>query len=97
MNVRIFYMISANKKTSGQDPFVILYLSALELRKYISKLEKKSSGLDGGISNHLLNLSLPYIIDLLTYIFDLGTDENKTKIHLSLAKPKEVPFSKSKI
>ena len=44
------------QKTSGQDPFVIPYLSISELGKYISRLEeKKSSGLDG-ISNQLLKL-----------------------------------------
>ena len=47
------------QKTSGQDPFVIPYLSVSELGKYISRLEK-SSGLDG-ISNQLLKLSLPYM------------------------------------
>ena len=45
------------QNTSGQDPFVIPYLSVSELGKYISRLEnKKSSGLDG-ISNQLLKLS----------------------------------------
>ena len=59
------------QKTSGQDPFVIPYLSVSELDKYISRVEnKKSSGLDG-ISNQLLKLSLPYIIDSLTYVFNL--------------------------
>ena len=41
MSAQILYMISANKKSSGQDPFVIPYLSVLELGKYISKLENK--------------------------------------------------------
>ena len=69
-------MISANKKTSGQDPFVIPNLSVSELGKYISRLgkkkkkKKKSSGLDG-ISNQLLKLSLQYIIDSLIYVFNL--------------------------
>ena len=54
-------------KTRGQDPFVIPYLS-------VGKL-KKSSGLDG-ISNQLLKLSLPYIIDSLTYIFNLCIEKN---------------------
>ena len=71
-------MISAaknkQKKTSGQDPFVIPYISVSELGKYISRLEnKKSSGLDG-ISNQLLKLSLPYIIVCLTYVFNLYID-----------------------
>ena len=58
------------QKTSGQDPFVIRYLSVSELGKYISRLEFFSSGLDG-IGNQLLNLSLSYIIDSLTSIFNL--------------------------
>ena len=64
------------QKTSGQDSFIIPYLSVSELDKYISRLEnKKSSGLDG-ISNQLLKLSLPYITDLLTYVFNLCIEKN---------------------
>ena len=69
-------MISVNKKTSGQDPFVIPYLSFSELGKYISRLEnKKSSGLDG-TSNQLLKSPLPYIIDSLTNVFNLCIEKN---------------------
>ena len=65
------------QKTSGQDPFVIPYLSVSGLGKHISRLENKnSSGLDG-ISNQLLKLSLPYIIDSLTYVFNLCINNNK--------------------
>ena len=68
------------QKTSGQDPFVIPYLSVSELGKYISKLEnKKSSDLDG-ISNRLLKLSLPYIIDSLTYVFNSYIEINFSPI-----------------
>ena len=58
------------QKSSGQDLFVIPYLSVSELAKYILKLEKTttSSGLDG-VSNQLLKLSSPYITDSLTYVF----------------------------
>ena len=64
------------QKTSGQDPFVIPYLSVSELGKYISRLEnKKSSGLDG-VSNQLLNLSFPYVIYSLTYVFNLCIEKN---------------------
>ena len=42
MSDQILYMISANKKTSGQDPFVIQYFSVSELGKYISRLENKN-------------------------------------------------------
>ena len=40
MSIQIFCMISANKKTSQQDPFVIPHISFLELGKSILKLEK---------------------------------------------------------
>ena len=40
MSAQMLYMISANKqKTSGQDPFVIPYLSVSELGKYIARLD----------------------------------------------------------
>ena len=74
------------QKTSGQDPFVIPYLSVPELGKYISRLANiKSSGLDG-ISNQLLKLSLPYIIDYLTYVFNLCIEENVFSSELKKAK-----------
>ena len=84
-------MIFANKKTSGQDPFVIPYLSVSELGKYISRLEKKkSSGLDG-ISNQLLKLSLPYITDSLTYVFNLCIEKNVFSSELKNAKVVPLP------
>ena len=69
------------QKTSGQDPFVIPYLSVSELGKYISRLEKNSSGLDG-ISNQLLKLSFAYIIDCLHMFLIYAS--RKTFFHLSL-------------
>ena len=84
------------QKTSGQDPFVIPYLSVSELGKYIARLEnKKSSSLDG-ISNQLLKLSLAYIIDSLTYVFNLCI-EKKTFFRLSLKKPKWFRFQNLRI
>ena len=75
-SVQILYMNSANKKASGQDSFIIPYFSVSELGKYISRLEnKKSSDLDG-ISNQLLKLSLPYITDSLTYVFNFCIEKN---------------------
>ena len=81
-------------KTSGQDPFIIPYLSVSELGKYISRLEKISSVLDS-ISNQLLKLSLPYIIDSLTYMFTYAL--RKTFFCLSLKKPKWFRFQNLRI
>ena len=84
------------QKTSGQDPFVIPYLSVSELGKYISRLEnKKSSGLDG-ISNQLLKLSLPYITDSLTYVFNLCIEKNVFPSELKKAKVVSLPKSTDK-
>ena len=80
------------QKASRQDPFVIPYLSVSELGKYISRLEKKSPGLDG-ISEQLLKLSLPYIIDSLAYVFNLCIEKNV--FPSGLKKAKVVPLPKS--
>ena len=79
------------RKTRGQEPFVIPYISIPELGKYVSKLDnKKSSGPDG-ISNHLLKLSLPYIIDSLTYIFNLCIEKNHYPSEFKKAKVIPLP------
>ena len=86
-------MISVNKKTSGQDPFVIPYLSFSELGKYISRLENQNSSSLNGINNQLLKLSLPYIIDSLTYVFNLCIEKNV--FPSKLKKANVVPLPKS--
>ena len=82
------------RKTRGQEPFVIPYISIPELGKYVSKLDnKKSSGPDG-ISIHLLKLLLPYIIDSLTYIFNLCIEKNHYPSEFK--KAKVIPLSKTR-
>ena len=84
------------RKTRGQEPFVIPYISIPELGKYVSKLDnKKSSGPDG-ISNHLLKLSLPYIIDSLTYIFNLCIKKNHYPSEFKKAKVIPLPKTRDK-
>ena len=88
MSALILYMISANKTLAGKTHFVIPYLSVSELGKYISRLKnKKSSGLDG-ISNQLLKLSLQYIRESFTYVFNLCIEKNVSQ--------KEITFSHRK-
>ena len=69
------------RKIPGQEPFVIPYISIPELAKHISKMDNKRSSGPGGISNHLLKLSLPYIIDSLTYIFITALHNRLTYLH----------------
>ena len=73
------------RKTRGEEPFVIPYISIPELGKYISKLDNKTSSGPDGFSNHLPKLSLPYIINSLTFLIYAS---RKTIIHLSLRKQK---------
>ena len=105
ISAQILYMISANKRLAGKTH--LSYLSVSELGKYISRLENKTkaSGLDG-ISNQLLKLSLPYITDLLTYVFNLCIQTclhmfliyalRKTFFRLSLKRPNPLPKSTDK-
>ena len=63
-------------KTPYAEPLVIPPVSVNEVGHYVSKLaNKKSSGLDE-ISAYVLKLSLPYIVDTLTYIFNLCITQN---------------------
>ena len=48
-----------------------------------------------GISNQLLKLSLPYIIDSLTYVFNLCIEKNVFFFLSELKKAKVVPLPKS--
>ena len=48
MSIQIFCMISANKKTSQQDPFVIPHISVLELGRSILKLAKNKKIVGSG-------------------------------------------------
>ena len=82
------------RKTRGQEPFVIQYISIPELGKYISKLDNKMSSGPDGISNHLLKLSLLYIIDSLTYIFNLDIEKNYYPSEFN--KAKVIPVSKTR-
>ena len=76
MSAQILYMISANKKLAGKTHL----LSHISLRFGTRQIHIEAgffppSGLDG-ISNQLLKLSLPYVIDSLIYVFNLCIEKN---------------------
>ena len=88
-------MISANKKLAGKTHF-LSHISPF--RNYANTYrgwKKKSSGLDG-ISNQLLKLSLPYIIDSLTYVFNLCIEKNVFPSELKKARVVPLPKSMDK-
>ena len=80
-------------KTSGQDPFVIPCLSVSDLGKYIPRMENKKIVWSDDISNQLLKLSLPNIIDSLTYVFNLCIE--RIIFPAELKKARVVPLQKS--
>ena len=90
------------QKTSGQDPFAIPYLSVSELGKHISRLENKDIVCLDGVSNQLLKLSLPYIVDALTYVLNVCIQIcfrffSSFFLRLSLKKPKCFRFQNLRI
>jgi hypothetical protein len=83
-----------SEKLKNKHPFKIPHIGVHEVGRYISQLgNKKSSGPDG-ISNHILKLSVPYIVESLTYIFNLSIDQNI--FPAPFKKAKVVPLPKNK-
>ena len=83
-----------NKKTNNTPPFSIPNITTHETAMYINKMcNKKSSGLDE-ISPKMLKLSLPYIIESLTYIYNISIECNV--FPAALKEAKVVPLPKSK-
>ena len=83
-------------KNTRAGAIVIPYISIPELGKYVSKLDNKKSPGPDGISNHLLKLSLPYIIDSLTYIFNLCIEKNHYPSEFKKAKVIPLPKTRDK-
>ena len=74
---QILYMISANKTASGQDPFVILYLSVSELGKYILKQEKKKKIVwSEWYKQPATKTVIAIRNNSLTYVFNLCIEKN---------------------
>ena len=83
-----------NEKTNGTAPFSIPSITTYETAMYISKMcNKKSSGLDE-ISPKMLKLSLPYILESLTYIYNISIEGNV--FPTALKEAKVIPLPKSK-
>jgi hypothetical protein len=84
-----------SQANEGKRPFKIPPIGIHEVGKHISKLDnKKSSGLDG-ISNYLLKLSLPYVVESLTYIFNLCLENNFFPTAFKMAKVIPLPKSQN--
>ena len=81
-------------RTAGNAPFTIPPLGAHEVAKMITSMaNKKSCGVDE-ISTKILKISLPYIVESLTHIYNLAITTNTFPSLLKCAKV--IPLAKSK-
>ena len=84
-----------SSKLKQQDTFDIPEISVHEVGKYISCLGQKSSEGCDGISNKILLLSLPYIVNHLTYLYNLSIKTNCFPNILKMAKVIPLPKVKT--
>ena len=82
-------------KCQNNPPFEIPPIGVHELGKLISRLENKTSSGPDEISNKLLKMALPYIVESLTYIFNLCIQNNVVPSKLKMAKVIPLPKSKT--
>lgn len=83
-----------NSVSNSLKIFTIPDLSVAEVGKLIQGVSnKKSSGLDG-ITSHILKLSLPYIVESLTYIYNICISKGIFPQDLKHAKIIPIPKSK---
>ena len=82
------------QRTAASQPFVIPPLAVHEVGKFITSMaNKKSCGFDQ-ISPRILKKSLPFIIESLTYIYNLCIKDHTFPAHFKTAKV--IPLPKTK-
>ena len=82
-----------NDRLKPDVNFCIPYIAVYEVGRYIEGLDnKKAMGLDK-IPVHLLKLALPYIVEPLTYVYNLCIENNTFPSALKMAKV--IPLPKS--
>lgn len=81
-------------KLAGSATFSIPSIAVYEVGKFIEKMpNKKSAGFDE-ISPKILKLSLPYIVESLTHIYNLCISNGTFPDQLKIAKVTPIPKSK---
>ena len=78
----------------NKDPFVIPFISVYKVGKLINSMDNKKSTGPDGINNQLLKVSVPYIVESLTYIFNQCIAKNIFPTELKRAKV--IPLQKVK-
>ena len=83
-----------NDKLSVDDNFHIPFIAVHEVGRSISNIKQKhSAGLDG-INGYILNLAQPYVVESLTYIYNLCIQQGVVPI--AFKNSKIIPIPKSK-
>ena len=83
--------IFCTKRLKFDDAFIILEITGYEVGKYVSSVgSKNTSGCDG-ISNKIIKLSLPYIVQNLAYLYNLCINHNCFPSDLKTAKVVPIP------
>ena len=84
-----------SKNNSSAAPFNIPPIAVHEVGKHISLLNNKKSTGPDEISSYILKLSLPYIVEPITYIYNLCIAQNI--FPSSFKKAKVIPLPKSNL
>jgi hypothetical protein len=81
-------------KLQSTDSFNIPYLTVFEVGKFVSQLSNKKSMDIHNLNSSIIKLSLPYIIEPLTYIYNLCIQLNKFPSSFKMAKVIPIPKCK---
>ena len=83
-----------NNRLSEETSFNVPLLTVFDVGKNISQLKNKRTSGHDDISSAVLKLALPYIVNSLTYIYNICIQQ--CKFPYSLKKAKVIPLPKSK-
>jgi hypothetical protein len=83
-----------NSRNDGLQDFQLPPLAVHEVGKFISSMKNKKSAGPDEISTKILKLSLPYVIESLTYIYNLSIQQGIFPTELKRAKVIPIPKTK---
>ncbi|WP_419598339.1 reverse transcriptase domain-containing protein [Thiolapillus sp.] len=81
-------------RLSSTDSFTVPPIAVHEVGMYISHLKNKKSMGPDNVSSYLLKLALPYVVESLTYVYNLCIQQNTFPPALKAAKV--IPLPKAK-
>ena len=81
-------------RLSSTDSFTVPPIAVYEVCMYISHLKKKKSMVPDNVNSYLLKLALPYVVESLTYVYNLCIQQNT--FPPALKATKVIPLPKAK-